>query len=141
VFFAQADGLFKSATGQFFFVGTRGPASKPTTARFVEALSTDDLWQAMLSPLCIKHPVNLNANERPAGMNLLNRHQVLHGEVLDYGTRLNGCRVVSLLGYAAFVVRTLKGGRPNCVRRVAVPYRRFRSFARLKRPMVRTFNS
>jgi len=107
VLFAQVDGLLKSATGQFFFVGMRG-TSKPNTSRFVEALSTDKLWQAMLSPLCVKQPVNLNANERPAGMNFLNRHQVLHGEVLDYGTHLNGCRAISLLGYAGFVVRTLR---------------------------------
>ena len=34
----------------------------------------------------------------------LNRHQVLHGEVVDYGTEENSLKAISLLNYCATVL-------------------------------------
>ena len=36
--------------------------------------------------------------------NVLNRHEVLHGESVDYGTEINSLKAISLLYYIASVL-------------------------------------
>jgi len=60
-----------------------------------------------LRPISLELPINASekARERIAAergwpaWNELNRHQVLHGESVDYGTRLNSLKAISLLNY------------------------------------------
>ena len=42
--------------------------------------------------------------QQPAGSSHLNRHRVLHGEVIDYGTEENSLKAISLLNYCATVL-------------------------------------
>ena len=42
--------------------------------------------------------------QQPDGLSELNRHQVLHGEVTNYGTEKNSLKTISLLNYCAFVL-------------------------------------
>ena len=42
--------------------------------------------------------------QQPDGFSELNRHQVLHGEVTEYGTEQNSLKAISLLNYCAFVL-------------------------------------
>lgn len=51
-----------------------------------------------LAPLWASH------SERPADFDQLNRHQVLHGEVVDYGTEHNSLRAISFLAYLSWVL-------------------------------------
>ena len=44
--------------------------------------------------------------QQPDGFSELNRHQVLHGEVTNYGTEENSLKAISLLNYCAFVLTT-----------------------------------
>ncbi len=62
----------------------------------------------LLSPLFNLHDSNLLKNERIRSrefertgviFNALNRHQVLHGEVSNYGTELNSLKAFSLLAF------------------------------------------
>ncbi len=55
----------------------------------------------MLSALKEHLPITKSAYEREAGFNQLNRHQVVHGESLDYGTETNSLKAISFLFYIA----------------------------------------
>ena len=46
----------------------------------------------------------IQAGERESLMNVLNRHEVLHGESVDYGTEINSLKAMSLLYYIASVL-------------------------------------
>ena len=52
-------------------------------------------------------PIYKSENQRNKAFQELNRHQVLHGEVVDYGTEKNSLKAVSLLNFLRFV---LEGG-------------------------------
>ena len=49
-------------------------------------------------------PLIMTRGARPDGFAGLNRHQVLHGEVTDYGTEENSLKAIALLNYCAFVL-------------------------------------
>ena len=75
----------------------RGPSTTPlpTFTRRLEMLRVllDNDW-----------PLIMARNERPGDFTELNRHQVLHGEVVDYGTEENSLKAISLLNYCATVL-------------------------------------
>lgn len=54
-------------------------------------------------------PISASQRERESVSNLLNRHAVLHGEAVDYDTRINSNRALSLLVYVAWVLQELNG--------------------------------
>ena len=43
------------------------------------------------------NPLWANERERPSSFNALNRHQVLHGESVDYATEQNSFKAIALL--------------------------------------------
>lgn len=49
-------------------------------------------------------PLIMTRGTRPDDFTGLNRHQVLHGEVTDFGTEENSLKAISLLNYCAFVL-------------------------------------
>lgn len=71
------------------------------------SVASDALSAAMLSPLGEILPINASEKERnlrvqgqsSATWQELNRHLVLHGESLDYGTQVNSLKAVSLITY------------------------------------------
>lgn len=104
VLLAQTDGICKEVAQQYFF---RTKNKKPRTAIYVEKIASDTLRAALLSPLAHALPIGASEYERPEGFNELNRHMVLHGESLDYGTKINSLKAISLINYVAQVL-TLK---------------------------------
>lgn len=108
VLLAQTDGVcLEIAKGAFFMSdrGKRKGARRPETAVFVESFESDMLWSALLGPLGKALPINYTAAERKDDFVGLNRHLVMHGESTDYGTRVNSLKCISLLSYAAWVLR------------------------------------
>ncbi|OIQ87301.1 hypothetical protein GALL_308620 [mine drainage metagenome] len=105
VLLAQADGVCVDFTGQFFFVKERSK-KRPRTAQYAEKLGSA-FSASILSPLLTPLPINENEPERNSRLartgaqtwSELNRHLVLHGESVDYGTRQNSLKAVSLLNY------------------------------------------
>lgn len=103
VLLAQSDGVCKDLTGYQLFMKT---GSKPQVAQHV-AVASDAVSAAMLSPLGEILPINASEKERnlrvqgqsSATWQELNRHLVLHGESLDYGTQVNSLKAVSLITY------------------------------------------
>ncbi len=94
VLLAQTDGICKELFDQYLF---RSKDSKPCTAIYVEQMSGDAHSAALLSPLAQTLPINITERHRKGDE--FNRHTVLHGESLDYGTRINGFKTISLINY------------------------------------------
>ncbi len=106
--FAQTDGICKEVVKQNFFMKKN---KKPRTAIYVEQIASDTFRAALLSPLTQTLPIGASEHERPEDFNELNRHMVLHGESLDYGTKVNSLKAVSLINYVAHVL-TLDNENP-----------------------------
>jgi hypothetical protein len=80
---------------------------KPASSAYVSAIVGDEMSAAMLSVLSNVLPINATERERANFLDArgltdwreLNRHTVLHGESLDYGTRINSLKAISLINY------------------------------------------
>jgi hypothetical protein len=101
VLLTQSDGICNDVTSKSPF---RARDKKPETAVYVEAIATDTLMAAFLSPLARIIPINASEKDRK-GSTALNRHTVLHGESLDYGTKANTLRAISLLNYVGNILK------------------------------------
>ncbi len=114
VLLAQTDGICKETVNQHLFIKQD---KKPRTAIYVEQIAADSYRAVLLSPLARTLPISASEYERPEGADALNRHTVLHGESLDYGTETNSLKAISLINYVAHVLkvdsntRTGRGGR------------------------------
>jgi len=98
VLLAQTDGMCAEVLDQELF---RRRDGKPRTADFVRRIQVDTFLYALLAPLEEPLPINATEAERGEDFVYLNRHTVMHGESLDYGSRMNGLRAVSLVNYVA----------------------------------------
>ena len=101
VLLAQSDGMCKEVMNQHLFMKRD---KKPRTAIYVEQVAVDSFSRALLAPLAQTLPIGASENERGEGFNELNRHMVLHGESLDYGTKVNSLKAISLINYVAHVL-------------------------------------
>ena len=76
----------------------------------------DDLLYIIAKPLCGNFPLVMNEGQRKLNSvapNELNRHAVLHGENLFYGTETNSLKVISLLSVVRFIDDDLNGHRSS----------------------------
>lgn len=103
VLLSQADGICKEVVNEHFFIKQN---KKPRTAIYVEQIAADAYQAAILSPLAHNLPITASDKERTAGFAELNRHMVLHGESVDYGTKTNSLKAVSLINYVAHVLQS-----------------------------------
>lgn len=95
VFFSQAEGVCKELTNKRFFSTHH---KKPVTKGWTSEFEDDVIMKAVLEPLKHKGKVrNFQKPENPIG---INRHDVLHGNSVDYGdNKLNSYKTLSLLFY------------------------------------------
>jgi len=99
VFLAQTDGICKDIAKKYLFIKSN---NKPDVAAFVDhTYTTDPVGAAFLSPLTETLSISVSEKKRSKVFNGLNRHMVLHGESLDYGTKQNSLKAISLLNYVA----------------------------------------
>ncbi len=101
VLLAQTDGICKEVVKQYFFMKQN---KRPRTAIYVEQIASDTYRAALLSPLARTLPIGASEHERPEDFTELNRHMVLHGESLDYGTKINSLKAISLINYVTHVL-------------------------------------
>lgn len=102
VLLSQIDGICKDTVKQYLFMKKN---KKPRTAIYVEQVASDTYRKALLSPLSQTLPIGASEHERSEDFNELNRHMVLHGESLDYGTKTNSLKAISLINYVAHVLK------------------------------------
>ncbi len=92
LFLIQADGLCIDAfRREFFRVKKGGLAAKKS----IDEANVDWIWSAVAEPFRTVLPIAAH----PRGSKSLNRHLVLHGQSLDYGTEVNSLKAVSLLSF------------------------------------------
>ena len=96
VLLIQADGISKEQFGHYLFLRQDG---NPEISRYIDSLNQDDLLRAFLAPLAEPTTINFSQKERGSVFSGLNRHLVLHGDSVDYGTRVNSLKALSLLNH------------------------------------------
>ena len=104
VFLTQADGIFGERTSerQNLFISRQ---RERACSEYVSQTS-DNYIVIYLHPLSVLLPLWMNQYERAEGGDSfvgLNRHQVLHGESVDYGTEQNSLKAISLLNYLHWI--------------------------------------
>ena len=101
VFLTQADGIFWERTPErksLFIYNQR----KSTCKEYVSQIS-DSYIRAYLHPLSSTLPLWMTQKERGDSCDRLNRHQVLHGESVNYDTEQNSLKAISLLNYLRWI--------------------------------------
>jgi len=101
VFLAQADGICVKNT-QTPLYGKRNGKT-----RLSLRLLLDDTSFLACSLAAITQPMTISENThgRTVFFDLLNRHAVMHGLSVDYDTRVNSCRAISLLVFVAWILQ------------------------------------
>ena len=102
VLIAQTDGIWHERTGHNLFSGDLDKTLQAALGERVRGGVVDRLLQTLTSD---QWKLRQSKRNRPAGFSDLNRHQVLHGEVTDYGTEENSLKAIALLHFSHFVLR------------------------------------
>ena len=100
VFLSQSDGIFQDIFSKNLFI-------RPERQDFYSELFSEPgswLFSGFLYPLSIATPMWMSEAERGKSFSDLNRHQVLHGESVDYGSQENSLKAISLLNYLRFII-------------------------------------
>ncbi len=75
---------------------------KPAIASHIEeAFEQDSFERAIFIVLESVTAINMSEPDRPKDRKILNRHQIIHGESLDYGTKTNSLKAISFINYVA----------------------------------------
>ncbi|MGB5634072.1 MAG: hypothetical protein WBM44_08520 [Waterburya sp.] len=98
----QIDSVCQELYGQLLF---RNKDRKPGTAQYVKQQKFNPYKMAFLQPLSVSTSINMTENQREKDFTGLNRHMVLHGESLDYGTEINSLKAISLLNYVSNILK------------------------------------
>ena len=99
-FLTQVDGFFYDRCDANLFYGE----SREALQKRVEAMPSELSRMYLGALLNTRLPLLLSEKHRPDDFSGLNRHQVLHGLVTDYGTQENSLKAVALLYYCAFAL-------------------------------------
>ncbi len=102
VFFAQTEGVCNEVVGSRFFQIKKG---KPTTVNWASTDENSDYINLILKPLIeVGETRRIQVKGKPSGVN---RHDVLHGDSLDYGIKVNSYKAFSLLMYLGSTIYEL----------------------------------
>lgn len=103
MFIAQADGVCAELRGGHFFLKDR--KGRPQPATYAEGFAGDFMDEIAHLALAEDLPIrNRMATWLASGATGLNRHGVMHGESLDYDTKENSLRAISLLNYVGLAL-------------------------------------
>ena len=100
VLLAQVDGFFYDRWAKTLFFRS----DREALAEHIELMPNKLAREMVRVLLDDDWPLIMTRGTRPEAFTGLNRHQVLHGEVTDYGTEENSLKAISLLNYCAFVL-------------------------------------
>ena len=101
VLLIQAEGICQDILSVKLFSKKKGV---PVTKSALEPFLNNPLTQALLSPLMAGCGITANEKERQKYPDTLNRHEILHGIDVGYGSETNALRAISLLGYMVTTV-------------------------------------
>lgn len=101
VLLGQAEGICGDLVGHSPYLRKDG---HPVLRQLVD--SFDSVRAAFAAPLGIATPLVSNKRERETSNPKLNRHAIMHGESVDYGTRDVSARAISFLAYVSWTLDT-----------------------------------
>ncbi len=104
VFLVQADGMWHERGGKHIFSGKREKAIKRRADEFRQGSLTRKFILALKNR---SYPLLQSMKSHPGSPLPLNRHLVLHGDSLDYGTRKNSYQALAFLDYCGMVLPDL----------------------------------
>jgi hypothetical protein len=99
VFLAQADGISNQLMGKHYF----RHSERKDIARYVNEIVDASYEAVLLAPLREKSHFPISRPGNGKNVQHLNRHAILHGDFIDYGTRENSLKAISFLNYIAVV--------------------------------------
>ena len=102
VFLIQADGIAWERLGKTLFSSKTIQQSEGLASKVDEGILRK-LFVGLMWP---EWPLTLSVSQRTGDFSGLNRHQVLHGEVADYGTEVNSLQAMALLNFCSFILKT-----------------------------------
>ena len=101
VFIAQSDGFWHERCGHNLFGDNIRDVIAATQGERVKGGIIERLLQSLTNP---KWKLRQSRKKRAVGFSDLNRHQVLHGEVTDYGTEENSLKAIALLHFSSVIL-------------------------------------
>jgi len=101
IFLSQADGICIQITNLKLY---NKKDKKPEVSKFVDQLKQESIPTLLLQPLTIITSISSDKKKRAEYKGLLNRHEVLHGISLDYGTEINSCKSISILYFVGEIL-------------------------------------
>lgn len=102
----QVDGICFDFTKKKFFIKERKNNYLPQVTSELEK-SAGSFMELYLSPLQNQIPIMVREEDISNFPCHLNRHEILHGISTDYGTEINGLKVISLLKYVSDLLTDL----------------------------------
>ena len=99
---AQADGMCSETWSFCVFMGKDRARESADLVR----KSNNDMRKQLVGLLGDPIPLWQSVKHRGGGFSGLNRHQVLHGESVTYGTETNSLKAISFLRYLCFILGT-----------------------------------
>ena len=100
VLLAQADGIWHEQYSTSLFRGQQRTATARDHASEIE----DQFFAAFFDLFTESVPLWMSASEREPSFSQLNRHLVLHGETVDYGTEENSLKAISFLSWLCWIL-------------------------------------
>ncbi|OHB54277.1 MAG: hypothetical protein A2173_02455 [Planctomycetes bacterium RBG_13_44_8b] len=94
--FSQIDGMVFEKIGVEFFRTKKG---LPATKNWVSEGNYENFRRALLYPFEYVTIVSLSKSQRKCYSDVINRHSIIHGENVNYATRINSLRSISMLNY------------------------------------------
>lgn len=101
IMLAQADGICLQLIQKSLYSKKEG---LPITSEFAEQFTNDAFHSAILEPLRRVGEISANTRDLVNPSKSLNRHGILHGTIVDYATKENSYKAVSLLSYVSELV-------------------------------------
>ncbi|MFT5677034.1 MAG: hypothetical protein ACI808_002986 [Paraglaciecola sp.] len=100
----QVDGIcYSSEYEGYLFMRVRGGDGLSQVANKLKNADLTEYQQVLLSPFMTLLPITHTAKEREVNGShgVLNRHTIIHGESVDYGSRINSVKALVLLNYVS----------------------------------------
>jgi len=101
LFLTQADGICFDLTDKRVYRTNKGV---PEISKLIRELPEKDILKILLQPLKIQGLITATKDQRHSFSGNINRHEILHGISVDYGTRINSCKAISWLVYISDVL-------------------------------------
>lgn len=116
IFLSQSDGLCYQITGYKLYTTEK---KRPKVAKYHDNLDEGTFDHVLLKALTVSSSLNANEANMKEYEGALNRHEVLHGLSVDYGTEVNSCKSISLLNFIGEILwkcefeKNKKGDKAN----------------------------